>query len=90
MHNLAVALDPCRRLLGNHLSPPFPRPRLVPKRAARPNAEGLTQASRLVAALREAGSEPATYVVTNAGHSATERENALALTAIMDGLPPLR
>ncbi len=47
MHNLAVALDPCRRLLGNHLSPPFPRPRLVPKRAARPNAEGLTQAARL-------------------------------------------
>lgn len=46
----------------------------------------LTQASRLVAALRGAGSEPATYVVTNAGHSAMERENALALTAIMDGL----
>ncbi|ENY80372.1 MULTISPECIES: alpha/beta fold hydrolase [Sphingopyxis] len=50
----------------------------------------LTQASRLVAALRDAGREPATYVVTNAGHSAMERENALALTAIMDGLPPLR
>ena len=49
----------------------------------------LTQASRLVAALRDAGSEPATYVVTNAGHSAMERENALALTAIMDGLPRL-
>lgn len=49
----------------------------------------LTQASRLVAALRGAGAEPATYVVTNAGHSAMERENALALTAIMDGLPPL-
>ena len=44
----------------------------------------------LVAALRDAGGEPATYVVTNAGHSAMERENALALTAIMDGLPPLR
>jgi proline iminopeptidase len=27
--------------------------------------------------------------VTNAGHSAMERENALALTAIMDGLPRL-
>lgn len=50
----------------------------------------LTQASRLVAALRGAGAEPATYVVTNAGHSAMERDNALALTAIMDGLPRLR
>ena len=49
----------------------------------------LTQASRLAQALRNAGSEPATYVVTNAGHSAMERENALALTAIMDGLPRL-
>lgn len=49
----------------------------------------LTQASRLVAALQSAGGEPATYVVTNAGHSAMERENALALTAIMDGLPPI-
>jgi proline iminopeptidase len=49
----------------------------------------LTQASRLVAALRDAGSAPATYVVTNAGHSAMERENALALTAIMDGLPAI-
>lgn len=49
----------------------------------------LTQASRLVAALEDAGAKPATYVVTNAGHSAMERENALALTAIMDGLPPL-
>lgn len=49
----------------------------------------LTQASRLVEALRGAGAEPATYVVTNAGHSAFERENALALTAIMDALPPL-
>jgi proline iminopeptidase len=47
----------------------------------------LTQASRLVAALGEAGAEPATYVVTNAGHSAMERETALALAAIMDGLP---
>jgi proline iminopeptidase len=49
----------------------------------------LTQASRLVAALRGAGAEPATYFVTNAGHSAMERDNALALTAIMDGLPKL-
>ena len=45
--------------------------------------------SRLVAALRAAGAEPVSYVVTNAGHSAMERENALALTAVMDGLPPL-
>ena len=36
-----------------------------------------------------ATSHAATYVVTNAGHSAMERENALALTAIMDGLPPI-
>lgn len=49
----------------------------------------LTQASRLAAALNEAGAEPATLVVTNAGHSAMERETALALTAIMDGLPVL-
>jgi proline iminopeptidase len=49
----------------------------------------LTQASRLVAALRAAGSEPASYVITNAGHSMMELETALALTAIMDGLPPL-
>lgn len=47
----------------------------------------LTQASRLAAALREAGAEPATFVVTNAGHSSMERETALALTAVMDGLP---
>ncbi|MBY8827238.1 prolyl aminopeptidase [Hephaestia mangrovi] len=49
----------------------------------------LTQASRLVAALGEAGAEPATFVITNAGHSAMERETALALTAIMDGLPAI-
>jgi proline iminopeptidase len=49
----------------------------------------LTQASRLVSTLNAVGTEPATFVVTNAGHSAMERENALALTAIMDGLPPL-
>jgi proline iminopeptidase len=47
----------------------------------------LAQASRLVSALRAAGVEPATFVVTNAGHSAMERETALALTAIMDDLP---
>lgn len=49
----------------------------------------LTQASRLVAALEAAGAQPASYVITNAGHSAMERETALALTDIMDNLPPL-
>ena len=47
----------------------------------------LSQASRLVAALNDAGAPPATYVKTNAGHSAMESETVLALTAIMDGLP---
>ncbi|MDB5455657.1 MAG: proline iminopeptidase, partial [Caulobacter sp.] len=50
----------------------------------------LTQASRLVEALAAAGATPATYVKTTAGHSAMEKENVLALTAIMDGLPPLK
>jgi proline iminopeptidase len=49
----------------------------------------LTQASRLVDALAKAGAAPATYVRTNAGHSAMERENVVALTAIMDGLPAI-
>lgn len=47
----------------------------------------LTQASRLVAALEAAGTPPATYVITDAGHSAMEGQTVLALTAIMDGLP---
>ena len=47
----------------------------------------LPQASRLAATLTELGAPPATFVVTNAGHSAMERETAMALTAIMDGLP---
>ncbi len=46
----------------------------------------LVAATRLVAAMTANGAPPATYVRTNAGHSAMERENALALTAIMDGL----
>jgi proline iminopeptidase len=46
----------------------------------------LTQASRLVAALAAVGTKPATYVRTNAGHSAMEAQTVLALTAIMDGL----
>jgi proline iminopeptidase len=47
----------------------------------------LTQASRLVEALEAAGLPPATYVRTDAGHSAMEAQTVLALTAIMDGLP---
>jgi pimeloyl-ACP methyl ester carboxylesterase len=46
----------------------------------------LTQASRLVAALAAVGAAPASYVRTNAGHSAMEAQTVLALTAIMDGL----
>jgi len=49
----------------------------------------LTQASRLVAALESVGAKPASFVMTTAGHSAMERETVLALTAIMDGLPPI-
>lgn len=49
----------------------------------------LTQASRLVDALAAAGATPATYVKTNAGHSAMEAQTAIALTAIMDALPPI-
>lgn len=46
----------------------------------------LAQASRLVDELRAAGAEPASFVITSAGHSAMERENVLALVDIMDGL----
>lgn len=49
----------------------------------------LTQASQLVEALQAAGAQPATFVKTAAGHSALESETVLALTAIMDGLPPM-
>ncbi|MES3106821.1 prolyl aminopeptidase [Sphingomonas aurantiaca] len=49
----------------------------------------LTQASRLVEAMTAAGCEPISYVRTNAGHSAMELQTALALTTIMDGLPPI-
>lgn len=49
----------------------------------------LTQASRLIEALAREQAAPATYVRTNAGHSAMELQTALALTAIMDGLPPI-
>ena len=50
----------------------------------------LTQAEMLVAALQDMGVEPASYVKTTAGHSALERENYLALTAIMDSLPRMK
>jgi proline iminopeptidase len=46
----------------------------------------LTQGSRLVEALEAVGTPPATYVRTDAGHSAMEAQTVLALTAIMDGL----
>ena len=47
------------------------------------------QADELAAALRQAGNGRVDYRRTPAGHSMTERENCLALTAIMDGLPAL-
>jgi proline iminopeptidase len=47
------------------------------------------QADILVDALRKAGTEPASYVRTPAGHSAAEFENAMALTNIMDNLPKM-
>jgi proline iminopeptidase len=47
------------------------------------------QADELVAALRRAGHERIDYRRTPAGHSMTERENCIALTEVMDGLPPL-
>ena len=50
----------------------------------------LPQASRLVATLEALSAPPATFVMTNAGHSAMERETVLALTAIMDGLPKMK
>jgi len=49
----------------------------------------LTQASRLIEAMASVGAAPASYVRTNAGHSAMELETALALTAVMDGLPAI-
>lgn len=47
----------------------------------------LFQAEELVAALKAAGNTRIDYRRTPAGHSMTERENCLALTDIMDGLP---
>ena len=50
----------------------------------------LTQATQLVAALEAVGTPVVSFVKTLAGHSAMEGQTVLALTAIMDGLPPLR
>jgi len=47
------------------------------------------QADELVAALQKAGNTRIDYRRTPAGHSMTERENCLALTDIMDGLPAM-
>lgn len=44
------------------------------------------QSDALVAALKDAGNENVTLTRTVAGHSMQERQNALALTDIMDGL----
>ena len=50
----------------------------------------LPQAEALVAALKKAGAEPASYIKTTAGHSMLERENCLALTEIMEHLPVMK
>ena len=47
----------------------------------------LIQADLLVAALKKVGTAPASFIKTTAGHSMFEKENYLALTAIMDQLP---
>ncbi|USU04219.1 hypothetical protein NF699_14365 [Sphingomonadaceae bacterium OTU29LAMAA1] len=44
----------------------------------------------LIEAMAAVGATPVSYVRTNAGHSAIELQTALALTAIMDRLPPIR
>jgi len=49
----------------------------------------LTQASQLVAGLKKLGAPPASFIKTNAGHSAMEGQTVIALTAIMDGLDPI-
>jgi proline iminopeptidase len=45
------------------------------------------QADDLAAALKKAGNSQVEYRRTPAGHSMTERENCIALSEIMDGLP---
>jgi proline iminopeptidase len=50
----------------------------------------LPQAEDLVAAMKKAGTEPASYAKTTAGHSMLERENCLALTDIMEHLPRMQ
>ena len=49
----------------------------------------LMQAEQLVAALRAVGTEPASYIITTAGHGPLERETYRALATIMRDLPPL-
>jgi proline iminopeptidase len=49
----------------------------------------LLQAEDLSLAMTKVGNPPASYVKTTAGHSALEIENCLALTEIMDKLPPM-
>jgi proline iminopeptidase len=48
------------------------------------------QADALVAALKQKGANNVSYMVTPSGHSALERETMLALTNVMDKLPPMR
>lgn len=49
----------------------------------------LFQAEELVAALKNVAAQQIDYRITLAGHSMQERENCLALTDIMDGLPSM-
>lgn len=47
----------------------------------------LAQGDDLAAAMKKTGNPPKSFVKTTAGHSQLERENAIALTDIMDNLP---
>lgn len=50
----------------------------------------LFEAENFVKALASVGAKPVTYAKTAAGHSMTERENAWALTDIMEKLPRMK
>lgn len=50
----------------------------------------LMQAEQLVAALRQHGKEPASYIVTTAGHASLESETYRALIQIMKDLPVMQ
>jgi proline iminopeptidase len=50
----------------------------------------LTQAEALARALKKEGAEPAAYYKTTAGHSMMEKETAMALTDIMENMPPMK